>query len=112
MKIDRAHIAFKIIALVLVFAVVTPTFLKLVHGFENHKHQVWDGESTSHLYDADIDCDLCKFKFITQFSYKFEYETTSSFEYFENKIKSQYTFISDYHRLQTSLRGPPNFRQI
>ncbi|WP_299116644.1 hypothetical protein [uncultured Winogradskyella sp.] len=107
MRINTEHICFKIIALTLVIAIITPALVKFSHGFQNHEHEVCYGESTSHLHELDIDCDFYKFKLNTQYVHLLKPINVLEIEQVRLEIKSQYTFISDYQRLQTSLRGPP-----
>ena len=107
MRIITEHICFKIIALTLVIAIITPALVKFSHGFQNHEHEVCFGESTSHLHELDIDCDFYKFKLNTQYVHLLKPINVLEIEHVKLEIKSQYNFISDYQRLQTSLRGPP-----
>ena len=107
MRLNIEHISFKIIALTLVIAIVTPALVKFSHGFQNHEHEVCYGESTSHLHELDIDCDFYKFKLNTQYVHFLKPINVLEIEHVTPEIKSQYSFISDYQRLQTSLRGPP-----
>ncbi len=107
MKIDTTHNIFKIIAIILVFAIVTPALVKFSHGFQNHEHEVCYGEFSSHLHKVDIDCDFYKFKLNNQYVHIIKPIQVIKIEHITPNITSQYDFISDYQKLQVSLRGPP-----
>ncbi|WP_188374299.1 hypothetical protein [Winogradskyella haliclonae] len=108
MKLSIQNSIYRILAITLVLAILAPTLIKLSHSNENHKHEICDGKSTSHFHELDIDCNLCKFKLTSQYNYEFEYNEILVQQYFTKRINSQYNFISDYQKLQFSLRGPPS----
>ncbi len=100
---------FKILAILLVFTVLLPSVVKLTHSFNHHKHEVCDTDNThqTHFHQPDLDCDFYKFKLTTQYYSKL---TPTSLVSINNNFKissSQYEFVSDYQKLQTALRGPP-----
>lgn len=107
MTIDSTHNIFKVIALTLVIAIITPALVKFSHGFQNHEHEICYGEFSSHLHEIDIDCEFYKFKLNNQFVFNPKPFNLIEIEHVATDIVSQYNFISDYQRLQVSLRGPP-----
>ncbi|MGE5943195.1 MAG: hypothetical protein ACM31G_02540 [Flavobacteriales bacterium] len=108
----KQHITFKIFAFALALVLLVPTVVKFNHIFANHKHDICQGETSTHLHELNTDCDFYKFKLSTSYTF-----TCFNFNVFipkENalQIVSQYQFISEYQRLQTSLRGPPQINLI
>lgn len=112
MRKVKQHIAFRITTLVLVLAFLLPSAVKLSHVFEHHHHEVCNGEVTTHLHTSDVVCDFYKFKLSTQFTiptHDFEFASIED----NHQIKtSQYSFLSEFQRLQFSLRGPPQIHLI
>ena len=102
-------ILFKTFALVLVMVVLFPSVVKLNHAFTHHSHHVCEDDNsvTTHFHESDLDCDFYKFKLTTQFYFQNKLVTLASSEENFKIIKSQYDFISDFQKLQTALRGPP-----
>lgn len=103
----KEHIIFKAITLTLVFVLIVPSFVKLAHAFENHKHEVCEVPQKLHFHDFELDCEFYKFKLNTQFYFT---DALSVSEYQEQPVQhifSQYHFLSDYQKLPFSLRGPP-----
>ena len=104
-------IIFKTGALALVLVVMLPTAVKLSHTFEhqNHTHQVCeeDNSSKTHFHQTDIDCDFHKFKLTKQYFFQNEVIYLTSIKNNFKIIESQYEFVSDFQKLQTALRGPP-----
>lgn len=93
----------------LLLAVLLPSAVKLSHAFNHHTHEVCesDNDSQTHFHESDIDCDFYKFKLNTQYYSKL---TPTNLVSIDNNFKittSQYEFVSDYQKLQTALRGPP-----
>lgn len=93
----------------LVLAVLLPSVTKLTHAFTHHKHEVCDTDNKheTHFHESDLNCDFYKFKLTTQY-----YLPLNSIQLLlvKNNFKitdSQYEFVSDYQKLQTALRGPP-----
>ncbi|SHH55578.1 hypothetical protein [Winogradskyella jejuensis] len=107
MKDFKLHIIARISALLLVIAILAPSMVKFSHGFQNHEHEICYGKSTSHFHELDIDCEFYKFKLNTQYVHLLKPIDVLEFNIKNPDVKSQYSFISDYQRLQTSLRGPP-----
>lgn len=107
MKENANHISFRILALTLVFAILTPAIVKFSHGFQNHEHEVCIGESTSHLHKIDIECDFYKFKLSPQFNFTpSTFETISKVET-QKQDTSYYFFLRTHQQNSFRLRGPP-----
>ena len=108
MQTFKQHIAFKTVAFAMVFVLLVPTVVKFNHIFAHHKHDICQGEKSTHLHEQNTDCDFYKFKLnnntytLTFFEYNLFLEQEPSI----NSV-SQYHFLSKYQRLQTALRGPP-----
>lgn len=87
---------------------LVPSVVKFAHIFENHKHEVCVDNSTTHLHSVDLDCEFYKFKTSNQLCHVFNnidvFHTINN----HDTPSSQYQFISQFQRLQFSLRGPPN----
>ena len=108
----KQHITFKIFAFTIALVLLVPTVVKFNHIFVNHKHDICQGEKSTHLHELNTDCDFYKFKLTTPYTF-----TCLNFSLFVPKaaplqIVSQYQFISEYQHLQTSLRGPPQINLI
>jgi len=108
MQSIREHIIFKTFTILLVVVLLAPTFVKVAHVFENHKHDVCtDNFQQTHLHSLDLDCEFYKFKVNNNFTFN-----PISFDLFSNEnnhkvTNSQYQFLSEYQRLSFALRGPP-----
>ncbi|OYX28803.1 MAG: hypothetical protein B7Z06_00565 [Flavobacteriales bacterium 32-35-8] len=104
----KQHITFKIFAFTLALVLLVPTVVKFNHIFVNHKHDICQGEKSTHLHELNTDCDFNKFKLNNPYTYAY-----FDFNLFIPKeptlgIISQYQFLSKYQRLQIALRGPPS----
>lgn len=90
-------------------AVLFPSAVKLTHAFSHHTHTVCNDDNSlaTHFHEADIDCDFYKFKLTTQFYFQNKLVTLKSPDENFKITDSQYEFVSDYQKLQTALRGPP-----
>jgi hypothetical protein len=103
----KAHIGYKISLAILIVALLVPSFVKLAHAFENHKHEVCKTPQKSHYHELDLDCEFYKFKLSNAFYFHFqEYvlEPSSLSTIITNFYKSSY---SNFQVQQISLRGPP-----
>ena len=104
----KDHIIFKLLTIVLVITLITPTLVKFGHIFEDHTHEVCTHKSQTHLHTLDIHCEFYKFKTnnllaISHFSYDILDTNTKSKE-----ITSWlYNFKYNHQQLPFSLRGPP-----
>ena len=113
------HIIMNISAIVLVLATLTPSFLKFVHAFENHKHEVCTNPQTTHFHSLDLDCEFYKFKVQTQaykealdFSFlEFNHLANSllgTFNSFNKSVLLNYNITFNTHFSSFYLRGPPS----
>ena len=103
----KEHISFKIVTLILVLTLLTPTAAKFVHIFNHHKHEICKGEYQSHLHTSNLDCSFHKFKLTTPFTIP-----VFSIDFFiteHNHINTiaYYLYLNEYEHLHFSLRGPP-----
>ena len=103
----KTHIGFKISTLILVTALLVPSFVKLAHAFENHKHEVCITPQKSHYHEFDLDCEFYKFKKANQF----HLNNINEFEFFVAEYKSAtispYKHLISHRKLSFSLRAPP-----
>lgn len=107
MKLLKEHIIFKCITLLLVCFLLTPSFVKLGHVFENHKHEICIEKQNTHIHALDLDCEFYKFKVNNNFTLNVLTFNLLTLELHPKVYTSQYHFISDYQRLPYALRGPP-----
>ena len=103
----KRHIAFKILSILLLVSILTPSVVKLTHVFENHKHEVCLDAQTTHFHTLDLECEFYKFKVNNTFTFSaFNIEIVAT-KKAQKPIASQYSFTSYYQPLAFSLRGPP-----
>jgi hypothetical protein len=103
----KAHIGFKISLVILIIALLVPSFVKLAHTFETHKHEICKTPQKSHYHELNLDCDFYKFKLSNALyiqHYDIEITSKSQLILVSNLYTSAY---SNLHLQQTSLRGPP-----
>lgn len=103
----KESIIFRSLIITLVITLLVPSFVKLAHAFEDHKHEICITPQKEHFHEFDIDCEFYKFKTSPQIAISFDYFENLDIKTTTAKIISQYQFISDYQRLSFSLRGPP-----
>ena len=107
MNLSRKHIIYKISALVLVIALLSPAFVKFSHIFEDHVHNVCENPQKTHFHKFNLDCDFYSFKLKTQ--YKFfanDFQHVSLKEY-HLIISTQYQFLGNKQIFHFFKRGPP-----
>ena len=100
---------FRVLAIMLVLAVLLPPVTKLAHAFNHHKHEVCenDNKHQTHFHTSDLDCDFYKFKLTKiQFFKLYEYEVKKQTEYFKPNSK-YYSSLHNHQQLTRFLRGPP-----
>lgn len=103
----KAHIGFKISLIALIVALLVPSFVKLAHAFETHKHEVCKTPQKSHYHELDLDCEFYKFKLSHAFNFQpevFSLEITKQILHLDNFYKA---FYNNLQLQQPSLRGPP-----
>ncbi|MDX1277161.1 hypothetical protein [Oceanihabitans sediminis] len=108
MNLEKSHIIFKVLTVILVITILTPSLVKFGHVFENHQHDFCvDNLEQTHLHSLDIDCEFYKFKINNPFTINTIAYDLVSIENNHKVYTSQYQFISDFQRLPFALRGPP-----
>lgn len=103
----KQHIAFKILSIALLFAILIPSAVKLAHVFQDHKHEVCLEQHKTHLHTLDLECEFYKFKVNNTFTLP---EFHVEFVLIENSYKvvtREYNFSSSYQQVHFSLRAPP-----
>lgn len=103
----KAHIGFKISLILLITALLVPSFVKLAHAFENHKHEVCETPQKSHYHELDLDCEFYKFKLSNSFNLEINEYAIASINQstlVTNFYKSSHSNLTNE---QTFLRGPP-----
>lgn len=101
------NITFKLVATILLAAVLLPSAIKLEHVFENHKHEVCLDISTQHFHEIDLECEFYKFKLNTDYHTLFNYEETITEALYLQSISTFYFYLNNHQQLPFSLRGPP-----
>lgn len=95
------------VSLVLIAAILSPSFIKLSHALYEHQDLVCLDDSISHVHQTELDCELQKFKLSPQ-TYFDIVEIVEIKALSETNIYSNYyAFLSDFQKLPFALRGPP-----
>ncbi len=105
----KKHIIFKGFTVLLVWTILLPAAVKVVHVFENHKHEVCINKSTTHFHSLDLECEFYKFKLANYFFPIPENFSVLDVEENYKIASSNYFFLSPFQQLHFSLRGPPLF---
>lgn len=103
----KEHIGYKISLIILIIALLVPSFVKLAHAFEVHKHEICKTPQKNHYHELDLECEFYKFKLSTAFNFQpeeYRFLTTNQITQVANFYKSLY---SNLQIEQTTLRGPP-----
>jgi hypothetical protein len=103
----KEHIIYKFSLVILAIALLTPSFVKFSHVFEEHVHEVCNNQQKVHFHEFDFDCEFYMFKLNKKFIF-----ASNEFQFLnvtENHQpnRSHYQFLSDYQSLHFTLRGPP-----
>ena len=107
MNAFKEHIIYKISTVILVIALLTPSFVKFFHVFEVHAHVICKNQQKTHFHELDLDCQFYKFKLKTQFSTLQQTYDLLVIEDNYQYISSCYQLISQNTFSSLSLRGPP-----
>lgn len=99
---------FKIITILLVAVLISPSIVKFNHVFENHKHEVCVNNSFDHFHELEIDCEFYKFNTTNHFLFENFVESTINISIKSVLNYSYYEFLNNHKKLQISLRGPPH----
>ncbi len=98
---------YKILALVLVLAVLFPSVIKLSHAFNHHKHDVCNENIDTHFHQTDLDCDFYKFKLNkNHFFIVAKYDEKSELPLLKQGV-NHFTSFYSHQQLSRFLRGPP-----
>ena len=107
MNLKKEHISYRILTFLLVFTLLVPSAIKLIHVFEHHEHKVCIGGDTTHIHKIDLDCEFQKFQVNNHFVPVLDnYESTLD-DYLDKTSYSEYKFLNNHKSLSFSLRGPP-----
>jgi len=107
MQTLKQHIAFKILSIVLLVTILTPSAVKLAHVFQNHKHEVCLEQHKTHLHTLDLECEFYKFKVNNTFTIPAFTVEIVVLKKDHKPILSQYSYVSHFKPLHFSLRAPP-----
>jgi hypothetical protein len=103
----KEHIICKFSIVILVIALLTPSFVKFFHVFENHSHQVCKNNQKTHFHEFDLDCEFYKFKLNTKSSPLYQAVDLLNIEDNFLPISSKYQLAKSNTLLYFSLRAPP-----
>lgn len=107
MKDFKTQFGYKISVAILVVALLAPSFIKLAHAFENHKHEICKTPQKNHYHELDLDCEFYKFKLGNSFSFQSENYTLLT-KYQTLQVDNFYkSFYNNLQIEQPLLRGPP-----
>ena len=87
---------------------VLPSFVKLAHAFDNHKHEACVVPQKLHYHELELDCEFYKFK-LKENQYFSTIIITQSTDYLEYaEIYDKYYSLNKSLQLTNkNLRGPP-----
>lgn len=107
MNKNKLHTGFRICALVLAMAVLSPIGVKLVHSLNHHEHEVCEGYTETHFHSLDLDCEFYKFKLskelnINVYNYLSAVNTVNSY-----LVETLHFLPYTHQHLSFSLRAPP-----
>ena len=107
MEKTKQHIVFKIIAALVVIALLIPTTIKLFHSFEHHKHTSCENRDIANFHKCEMDCPFFKYNFqqydLKSENYKARLYTLNNLNI--SPLKDY--FFYNHLVLPFSLRGPP-----
>lgn len=89
-------------------ALLTPSFVKLAHDFDDHKHDVCKTpQSTSHYHELNWECEFYKFKLSDQYSFSLLNFDLVPYAFDFEYLHPKYQLESNSKYFQKTLRGPP-----
>ncbi|MCB0398789.1 MAG: hypothetical protein KDD26_04035 [Winogradskyella sp.] len=100
----------KLLALVLILAVLLPSAVKLTHVFNHHNHEVCTNDDIggdTHFHKLDVDCEFYKFKLNTNYYSGFYTFETIIQNNFSKLNACVYLFLRTHQQNTSHLRGPP-----
>jgi hypothetical protein len=107
MNKNKLHIGFRICAMVLAMAVLTPVGVKLAHSLNHHEHEVCQGYTETHFHSLDLDCEFYKFKLSKELTisvYNYQNNLNVLNSYF---LQTLHVLPYTHQHLSYSLRAPP-----
>lgn len=107
MNKKKLHTGFKVIATILIVAILLPTGVKLAHHFNHHKHKVCDGFSETHFHSIDLDCEFYKFKLTKELHFNLHNFTITESVVNSYFIKTLHVLPYTHQHSYFSLRAPP-----
>jgi len=107
MNISKSHIIYKISAVILILALLTPSIVKFSHIFEDHIHNVCKNPQKTHFHEFDLDCDFYSFKLNTPFCFTPQDLQFLVINKYNQIATQQYLFVSNGQNLHFFKRGPP-----
>lgn len=96
-----------IISLLLIAAILTPSFVKLSHALYEHQETECQEIGSVHVHDVEFECDFQKFKLSSQYYPNFVNNLSIDISIIKEKDFNFYSFLSKYQKLHFTLRGPP-----
>lgn len=105
----KAHKIFLGIVWILCFSLLVPSGVKLLHAFEDHKHEVCEFPQSSHYHELDLDCEFYKFSHTNQFHIANNYESDRFYLTLNQPVVANYYHLKSHRQLSFSLRAPPHF---
>lgn len=105
----KTHKIFLSIAWILCFSLLLPSGFKLLHAFEDHKHEVCEFPQSSHYHELDLDCEFYKFNQTNQIHIGNNYEINHYFIVANQPVASFYFHLKSHRCLSFSLRAPPHY---
>lgn len=106
---NKTHIILSSLALILCFSLLVPSGVKLLHAFEEHKHEVCEFPQENHYHELDLDCEFYKFNQTNQIYFENSYESNHHSLVSNQPLFSLYYHLKSHQHLSFSLRGPPHF---
>ena len=103
----KEHIVYRIVTLFLVFTLIVPSFVKLAHAFDDHKHEVCETPQKLHFHDFELDCEFYKFKLNKHFLSTNVLEESITISIDSELLDSEYLHYNYNLPLCKYLRGPP-----
>lgn len=101
-------IIYYITVVVLSAALLAPSFVKLAHDFDDHRHDVCKTpQSTSHYHELNWECEFYKFKLSEQYSFSVLNFDLVQYTFEIEYLHSQYQLDYSSNHFSNKLRGPP-----
>ena len=69
----KESLLFKSLIITLVIVLLVPSFVKLAHTFEDHKHDICVKPQKTHFHEYKLDCEFYKFQTSPQIAISFDF---------------------------------------